>query len=286
MTKGSSFFPSSSAAASFLTGALEKLNHCPEQEGCCNRPSVSQSEWYLACKYKIVSTTAKIKSAAETVNKRLTWIGQRANCTFVMITPGVRENTDIYLTRRTMETFYFFVPSNFNSSNSTEFMELAIPVPTKTGSELNHVSVLSAEQNVCIFLKYVSNKLTYVFVLINKVVNHLWRRKNNKGNKLRPTWAQGWIFPFPSLCIGGWFFFFSPWREISFASHGYYDVLSKIKDTNYLAIYMACGRCTIRHHSFSVFNLVHEILFGVEREIVIQASIAIRTGNGLNNFSF
>lgn len=72
MTNGSFFFPSSSAAASFLTGALEKLNHCPEQEGCCNRPSVSQSEWYLACKYKIVSTTAKIKSAAETVNKRLT----------------------------------------------------------------------------------------------------------------------------------------------------------------------------------------------------------------------
>ena len=82
---------------------------------------------------------------------------QRAERTFVILTPGVRENTDIYLTRRTMETFYFFVPGNFNSSNSTEFTELAIPVPTKTGSQLNHVSVLSPEQNVCIFFKYVSN---------------------------------------------------------------------------------------------------------------------------------
>lgn len=53
--------------------------------------------------------------------------------------------------------FFFFVPGNFNSSNSTEFMELAIPVPTKTGSQLNPVSVLSPEQNVCIFFKYVSN---------------------------------------------------------------------------------------------------------------------------------
>lgn len=56
---------------------------------------------------------------------------------------------------------------------SAEFMELAIPITTKTGSELNHVSVLSPEQNVYIFFKYVSNTLTYVIVLINKVVNHL-----------------------------------------------------------------------------------------------------------------
>lgn len=42
------FFLPPSASSSFLTSALEKLNHCPEQEGCCNRlQSVAQSKWYL-----------------------------------------------------------------------------------------------------------------------------------------------------------------------------------------------------------------------------------------------
>ena len=32
----------------------------------------------------------------------------------MMLTPEVRENTDIYLTRRSRETFYIFVPRNFS----------------------------------------------------------------------------------------------------------------------------------------------------------------------------
>lgn len=64
------FFPFFSICCCFFFDrCIGKVKPLSGEEGCYNRPSVAQSEWYLACKYKIVSTTAKIKSAAETVNK-------------------------------------------------------------------------------------------------------------------------------------------------------------------------------------------------------------------------